>query len=588
MEAALKMTSPAAGSIPFSAMDERDLYFSLERLQTHYILCIDGGRLEEWPHFFTEDCIYRIIPRENFDMGLPAPLVYCDNRRMLIDRVTSLRQANIFQPHHYRHIVSGVRILELAEAEVTMESNYVVFQTLQDGETKISIRRAAISTPSCGMTMLFCSARSMRCSTPRVFRRCWRRRSDPLSRPNMDLFVHQLKGNALMNTRFACIAVVAAALVAPAHAADKVKVGLITTLSGANSTPGIEVRDGFNLALKLNQGKLGGLATEVLTVDDQLNPEVAKQNAERLLKRDRVDFLTGIVYSNVLLAVMPVAADTRTFYISPNAGPSQFAGEQCSPYFFAASWQNDVIHEAPGKFAMDRGFNSVFLLSANYAAGKDAMTGFKRYYTRKPAAEVYTALGQLDYSAEISQIRAAKPEAVYFFLPGGMGINFIKQFVAAGLSKDVMLIATGVTSDEDVIRATGDSIIGLFNAAPWGADLDNAANRTFVAAFEKEYGRLPSAYAAQAYDTALMIDAAVRDVKGRLDDKAALQKAFRAARFKSVRGDFKINTNHFPIQSYYLRVIGKDQKGRVTNKIIGTIFTNHADTYASECKMKGL
>ena len=385
---------------------------------------------------------------------------------------------------------------------------------------------------------------------------------------------------------------IAASLVAvamqaiPAFAADKVKIGLITTLSGPQAGPGVEARDGFNLALKLNGGKLGGLPADVVLADDQLNPETGKQLADRLIKRDRVDFLTGIIYSNVLLAVGPVAFDSKTYYISNNAGPSQYAGEGCNPYFFAASWQNDVIHEAPGKFAFDRGFKNVFLLAANYPAGRDAMTGFKRFYTHKPADEVYTKLGQLDYSAELAQIRSTKPEAVYFFLPGGMGVNFVKQFVASGLSKDVTLIATGVTADEDVIRATGESMIGLFNAAHWSADLDNAANRKFVAAFEKEYGRLPTAYASQTYDTALMIDAAIRDVKGRIEDKEALGKALRAARFQSVRGDFRLANNHFPIQSYYLRVIGKDSKGRVTNKTIGTVLTNHGDSFAKVCKMK--
>ena len=370
------------------------------------------------------------------------------------------------------------------------------------------------------------------------------------------------------------------------QAADKVKVGFITTLSGPQAAPGIEARDGFNLALKLNGGKLGGLPAEIVMQDDQINPEAGKQIADRLVKRERVDFLTGIIYSNVMLAVGPVAFDAKTYYISNNAGPSQYAGEGCNPYFFAASWQNDVIHEAPGKFAFDRGFKNVFLLAANYPAGRDAMAGFKRFYTHKPTDEVYTKLGQLDYAAEIAQIRSMKPEAVYFFLPGGMGVNFIKQFVAAGLSKDVTLIATGATSDEDLIKATGDATIGLFNASHWSADLDNAANRKFVAAFEKEYGRLPTAYASQAYDTALMIDAAVRDVKGKIEDKDAVGKALRAARFQSVRGDFKLANNHYPIQNYYLRVIGKDSKGRVTNKTIGTVMTNHGDSFAKQCKMK--
>lgn len=390
-----------------------------------------------------------------------------------------------------------------------------------------------------------------------------------------------------MNARLFALTIIAAALqAATVQAADKVKVGFITTLSGPQAGPGVEARDGFNLALKLSGGKLGGLPAEILMQDDQINPETGKQVADRMIKRDRVDFLTGVIYSNVLLAVAPVAFEAKTYYISSNAGPSQYAGEGCNPYFYSASWQNDVIHEAPGKFAFDRGFKNVFLIAANYPAGRDAMAGFKRFYTHKPADEVYPKLGQLDYAAEIAQMRSAKPDAVYFFLPGGMGVNFIKQFVASGLSKDITLIATGATSDEDVIKATGDSTIGLFNASHWSADLDNPANRKFVAAFEKEYGRIPTAYASQAYDTALMIDAAVRDVKGKVEDKDAVGKALRAARFQSVRGDFKLGNNHYPIQSYYLRVIGKDAKGRVTNKTIGTVFTNHGDSFAKQCKMK--
>ena len=371
-----------------------------------------------------------------------------------------------------------------------------------------------------------------------------------------------------------------------AQAADKVKVGFLSTLSGPASGLGVDIQDGFNLALKSTGGKLGGLPAEVLVVDDQQNPDVGKQATDRFLKRDKVDFMTGIVFSNIMLAVGPSVFESKTFYVSANAGPSQYAGGQCNPYFFNAAWQNDNLHEAVGKHVNDKGFRNVVLLAPNYPAGKDALNGFKRFYTGKVADEIYTKLGQLDYAAELAQIRAAKPDAVYIFLPGGMGINFIKQYAGAGLAKDATLFGPGFSADEDVIKAVGEPMVGMFNSSHWAHDLDNAQNRRFVADFQKEYGRLPSLYASQGYDTAMLINAAVRDVKGRIEDKDALRDALAAANFKSVRGDFRFNTNHYPIQDYYLRVIEKDGKGRVTNKTLGTIFRNHADAYVGECKMK--
>ncbi|HET7402650.1 MAG TPA: ABC transporter substrate-binding protein [Usitatibacter sp.] len=373
---------------------------------------------------------------------------------------------------------------------------------------------------------------------------------------------------------------------ASAHAADKVKVGFLSTLSGPGGALGVDIEDGFKLALKSTGNKLGGLPAELVVVDDQQNPDVAKQATDRLLKRDKVDLMTGIVFSNIMLAVGPTIFDSKTFYVSANAGPSQYAGAQCNPYFFNVAWQNDNLHEAVGKHVAEKGFRNVALVAPNYPAGKDALTGFKRYYNGKVADEIYTKLGQLDYAAELAQIRATKPDAVYIFLPGGMGINFIKQYAAAGLAKDVPLFGPGFSADEDVIRAAGDAMNGMYNASQWAHDLPNAENRRFVAEFEHEYGRLPSLYASQGYDAALLIDAAVRKVKGNLDDKEALRAALAAAEFKSVRGAFRFNRNHYPVQDYYLRVVEKDAKGRVTNRTVGTIFKDHADAYANECAMK--
>ena len=375
---------------------------------------------------------------------------------------------------------------------------------------------------------------------------------------------------------------------APAQAANELKIGFLSTLSGPAGAIGIEIRDGFNLALKLAGGKLGGLPTEVVFADDQLNPEVGKQLAERLLKRDRVNLMTGVVFSNVMLAAWPTIEASKTFYIAPNASPTRITGQGCSPYFFSASWPNEGYHEAAGHHAKSRGYKNAYLLAPNYPAGQDATSGFKRGYGGPIVAEVYTKLNQLDYSAELAQIRAAKPEALYVFLPGGMGINFFKQFVAAGLSKDVPLIVPGFVSDQDILRAVGEPMLGIFDTTHWAYDLDNDANRKFVAAFEKEYNRIPTVFAEQGYTTALVIDAAVRAVKGKIEDEKAFQSALRAApsRFKSPRGEWKVANNGTPIQDYYLRVVAKDSQGRLVNKKIGVVVNDHVDFWAKECKMK--
>ena len=377
-------------------------------------------------------------------------------------------------------------------------------------------------------------------------------------------------------------------LAGPALAADKVKVGMLSTLSGPGAGLGIDIRDGFNLALKHSGGKFGGLPVEVIVADDQAKPDAARQTADRLVKQEKVDFMTGVVFSNVMLAVGKPIFDSKTFYISANAGPSQYAGADCNPYFFSASYQNDNMHEAVGKTVQDKGFKKVALLAPDYPAGKDALAGFKRYFKGQIAMEAYTPLSQLDYGAELSKMRASGADAVYIFLPGGLGINFIKQFVGAGLSKDMTLFGPGFSGDEDVIRAVGEPMLGMFNTSQWTHDMQNPVNKRFVADFQKDYGRLPTLYAAQGYDAARLMDAAVRDVKGKLSDKAALRKAIAAAKFDSVRGSFKFNSNGYPIQDYYLRVITKDAQGRITNRTLGTVFKDHADAYVGQCKMPAL
>jgi branched-chain amino acid transport system substrate-binding protein len=380
-------------------------------------------------------------------------------------------------------------------------------------------------------------------------------------------------------------ALAALALTLPAAAADKLKIGFVSTLSGPNASVGTDIRDGFNLAVKLAGGKLGGLPADVQFVDDQLNPEVGKQAAERLIKRDRVDILTGIVFSNVFVAVAPTAIENKTVLIGPNAGPALYTGAGCNPYVFSASWPSEAYSEAAGEFMNQRGIKTAVFLAPNYVGGKDANTGFKRFYKGKVQEEIFTKLGQLDYSAELAQIRSQKPEALYVFLPGGMGINFIKQFVASGMSKDIQLVVPLWGADQDIIRAVGEPMMGLFSVGHWTIDLANPANQKFVNEFEREYKRLPTGYASAGYDTALLIDAAVREVKGKVEDKEALRRAIRNVKFQSVRGDFKFNGNQFPVQNYYLQVVGKDHNGRLVHKTLGTVLKDRGDAYVQDCKM---
>ncbi|MEQ8664721.1 MAG: ABC transporter substrate-binding protein [Rhodospirillales bacterium] len=385
---------------------------------------------------------------------------------------------------------------------------------------------------------------------------------------------------------FRSLAAVMAALFMTANAAsaEPVKIGMITTLSGGGAGLGIDIRDGFELALKQRGGKLGGAETEFIVVDDARKVENAKQIATRMIKQDDVDVVTGIVWSNLAMAVVPSVTRAGKIYISPNAGPSALAGAKCHENYFNVAWQNDNLHEAMGQFVTDQGFKSVYLMAPNYPAGKDALAGFKRFYKGAVAGEVYTKLGQTDYAAEIANLRAAEPDAVFFFLPGGMGINFVKQYAQAGLISETPLYGPAFSFDEGILKAVGEAAVGTFNTSQYSHDLDNDANRAFVAAFMEAYGRKPSLYASQGYDAALLLDSAIAKVNGNVDDIDAFREALRAADFASVRGAFKFGPNHHPIQDIYVREVVRDGD-TVTNKLVGKVFTDHADAYAADCKM---
>ncbi|MBV9859060.1 MAG: ABC transporter substrate-binding protein [Alphaproteobacteria bacterium] len=385
-----------------------------------------------------------------------------------------------------------------------------------------------------------------------------------------------------------CVLAAAAILaLAPAQlrAADNVKVGFVTTLSGPAGVIGKHMKDASELALGMLQGKLGGLPAQIVYGDDQFKPDVGRQVADEMLKRDKVDFMTGFIWSNVLLAVYQPVIQSGIVLIGANAGPHEIAGAMCAPNYFSASWQNDQTPEAMGKFMQDQKMSDVYLIAPDYAAGKDMISGFKRYFKGKIAAEVYTRPGQSDYQVEISQIRDASPKALFIFLPGGMGIQFVKQYAQSGLRETIPLYSA-FTVDETTLPAIGDAAEGNYEVGFWSPDLPNPRNQQFVAAFRDKYHYMPSYYAAQSFDAIVMIDSAVSAVKGDLGNKTGMIAALEKADFPSVRGPFKFNTNHFPIENFYLLKIVKDQDGNEVRKIQSLIFADHADAYAAECKMK--
>jgi branched-chain amino acid transport system substrate-binding protein len=372
---------------------------------------------------------------------------------------------------------------------------------------------------------------------------------------------------------------------APAQAQEKLKIGVIATLSGPPAVLGQQLRNGFNLAVKTLGGKLGGRDTEVIVADDELKPDLAVNKVKTLVERDKVDFVVGPIFSNILAAIMKPATEGGTILISPNAGTSNFAGKECNPNFFVTSYQNDQVFAVSGKHAQDTGIKKAFLMAPNYQAGKDALAGFKAFFKGEIADEVYVPLNQLDFSAELARIAAAKPDAIYVFLPGGMGVNFVKQFRQAGLA-DKTTFLSAFTVDESTLPAQQDAALGFFGGANWAPDLDNPQNKAFVAAYEKEFGAVPATYAFQAYDAALLIDSAVREVQGNVGNKDALRAAMMKADFQSLRGAFKFNANHYPIQDFYLVKVAKRADGKFETEIVKKVFENYADPHAKDCAMK--
>jgi branched-chain amino acid transport system substrate-binding protein len=387
------------------------------------------------------------------------------------------------------------------------------------------------------------------------------------------------------SSKLIALALLAGAAAQPALAADKIKIGVIVTLSGPAAALGQQVRDGFNLAVKDLGGKMAGKDVEIVVADDELKPDVAITKVRGLLERDKVDFVVGPIFSNMLQAIHRPVTESKTFLISPNAGPSSYAGKECNPFFYVTSYQNDQVHEILGKVAQDRGYKRVYLLVPNYQAGRDSVAGFKLDYKGEIVDESYVPLNTLDFQPELSKIGAQKPDAVFTFMPGGMGVNLVKQYRQAGLA-DSIPVLSAFTVDESTLPAQQDAAVGMFGGADWAPNLDNPANKTFVASYEAAYNSVPGSYAMQAYDAALLIDSAVKAVNGELGNKDAVGAALKKADFTSLRGTFKFNTNGYPIQDFYLTKVAKRPDGKFQTEIVQKVFENYGDRYAKDCAAK--
>ena len=372
-------------------------------------------------------------------------------------------------------------------------------------------------------------------------------------------------------------------VVTAAAAQDKIRIGLIYTLSGAPSTLGQQSKNGFELALKSLGGKMGGKDVELFVADDELKPDVAIQKVRGMLERDHVDFVVGPIFSNVLVAIHKPVIDAGKILISTNAGTSNFAGAGCNANFFVTSYQNDQIFEAVGAASNKLGYKRVYILVPNYPAGKDAIAGFKRTYKGEIIEESLLPLNTTDFGPEVSKISASKADALFTFMPGGLGINLLNTFIQAGLKGKLPIIST-FTADEATLPVLKDNAVDVYGVLTWAPNMDNPANKKFVSEYEAAYNAVPASYAMQAYDAAMLINSAVAAVQGNLADQNAVRAALKKAAFTSVRGPFKFNFNGYPIEDFYLTKVAKRADGKYETQVVEKIFSNYADGYAKDCK----
>jgi branched-chain amino acid transport system substrate-binding protein len=385
----------------------------------------------------------------------------------------------------------------------------------------------------------------------------------------------------MLAAAFAAVSLVIAPLAA---AQQKIKIGFITTLTGPAGIIGKHMKDSVELAMDHLGNKMGGVPVEVIFGDDQFKPDVGVQVAEEMLKKHQVDIMSGIIWSHVMMAVVPVVTGAGKVMVGTNAGASPLAGKACHPQYFSTSWNNDQTPEAMGKYMQEQGIKDVYVMAPNYQAGKDMVAGFKRYYKGNIVEEIFTKPGQQDYQAEITQLRAKGPKAAFVFYPGGMGVQFVRQYFQAGLRERIPLYSV-FTVDETTLPALKESAVGQWEAKFWSPDLDVPASKRYVADFRKKYGYTPSFYGAQSYDGMMLIDSAVRMNKGSLADTKAVVAAMRKADYDSIRGPFKWNVNQHPIQDFFLLRAEKGGPDGVQMKIQKKVFDDHKDSYYQDCKM---
>ncbi len=386
----------------------------------------------------------------------------------------------------------------------------------------------------------------------------------------------------------AMVATAALALaVGPAAAQNKtVKIGFVSTFSGPTAAIGNDMRNAFELGLDHHGRKLGGLPVEVIYEDDQVKPEVGAQKTQKLIESDKVDFVVGYIWSNVMLASLKPLVDSKTMTVVTNAGASQLAGDRCSPYVFSTSWNNDETPEQMGNYMNQKGIKTVFMMGPNYTAGRDMLAGLKMTYKGQIVGQEMTRWpDQLDFSAELSKARAAKPDAIYAFYPGGPGVQFITQYAQSGLKGQIPLY-TVFTIDELSLPRLKDLAVGVPSAQAWVNDLPNETNKKFVADFIAKYKSRPSFYAADTYDAVGLIDSAITAVKGDLSKKDEMRKEMEKADFKSVRGNFKYGNNHIPIQDFYLQDVEKSAQGDYVLHTVSLIQKNVQDSFHNQCPMK--
>ena len=375
-------------------------------------------------------------------------------------------------------------------------------------------------------------------------------------------------------------------LTTPTLAQDKIRIGYVTTLSGPVAAIGNDMKNSVELALDHLGRKMAGKSVEIIYEDDQLKPGIGKQKTDKLVEQDKVPIIPGYIWSNVLIASYKGPADAGVFVLSSNAGPSQIAGAGCHKNFFNVAWQNDQTPMAMGETLNKRGVKKLYIMAPNYAAGRDMAAGVKRTYKGQVVGEDYTKWpGQLDFSAELSKVRASGAEALYVFYPGAAGVQILNQFEQAGL-KDKTKLYQVFSVDALSLAKQGDKAMGVLGTQQWVNDLPNEANKKFVGDFLKKHNAYPSFYGAQAYDTIMLVASAVEAVKGDMSKKDEFRAALKKADFKSVRGGFKFGNNNFPVQDFYLQETVKDAQGRLTLKTVEKVLSNHQDPHAFKCSMK--